>query len=719
MKVCMATRCFDFRNAGIGRVSSEIMAGVKDKGHEIHPVATEGSMSLYQYYYYVTWGIRKKLPTNCDVYHALTPMEALWTPKRKTIVTFHDLFLLTDPDRVGGGFGYNELKRDIGRKFFKDVCRVAATSHTIVCVSEKTKEEVLAYFKMPESKVRVIRSGIKENLQPQHREPNGVFRIGYLGGLDRRKRVNLLIEAFKTTRGNMELVIGGTGLDEQMLKELAKGDSRIKFLGLVQDEALCDFFTSLDMFCFPTAVEGYGLPCLLPEEKIMSIDGLKEIKEIRQGDLVLTHKGMFRPVLKTLSRHIDETLVEIRIWGDNTPIRLTENHPVYAFKRPRIKYRRGRMWHVQIPEWIPAAEIKKGDCVIFPSAEDIPLLPPPQLDLRVFDNNVLCNENQVFYKMGYSSITKEIVKVNRYIKLNKKFARLLGYYIAEGSIDKSNNSVVEFSFGIEPHLVSDTCWLLKTIFNVNPRTFQQRTKTRILVSSQILNKLFSSLCGKGASHKYIPPLFLYGNTDVLKELLHGIWLGDGNKSKNAVFFSTASEKLAYDLKTALIRIGLKPTVKKSPRVRTYKGIEKHTTEYTVGYSTTNINNCAHSNKSWYMNNTGHLASLVKQVKYIRYSGQVHNLEVHKDNSYVTRCFSVHNCVEAMACKIPTVVLSDSLMPHEVKSRCIEVSSPSQLVIPWELPQDKLDENYQFAKSHDWNRCVDEYIELYKEIADEK
>ena len=260
MKVCMTTRCFDFRNAGIGRVSSEIMAGVKARGHEIYPVATEGSMSLYRYYYYVVWGIRKKLPQDCEVYHALTPMETLWTPKKKTVVTFHDLFLLTDPDRVGGGFGYNDLKRDIGREFFKNVCRVAVTSRIIVCVSEKTRQEVLSFFKVPESKVRVIRSGINQSLNYQPRLPNGKFRIGYLGGLDRRKRVNLLVETFKATRGNTELVIGGTGLDERILKNMAKGDHRIKFLGLVPDEDLCSFYNSLDLFAFPSAVEGYGLP---------------------------------------------------------------------------------------------------------------------------------------------------------------------------------------------------------------------------------------------------------------------------------------------------------------------------------------------------------------------------------------------------------------------------------------------------------------------------
>lgn len=261
MKICLATRCFDFRNAGIGRVSSEIRRVLVERGYDVAEVATETGMSLYRYYWYLTWQMRSRLPGDSDVYHALTPMEAMWPPKKKTVVTFHDLFLITEPGKVGGGLGYRDFKRDIGRKYFEQACRVAAKCRFVTCVSEKTKEEVMSYFKVPEEKITVIRSGINADLEPEPK-PNGVPRIGYLGGLDKRKRVNLLIDAFMETKGNAQLLIGGTGLDENILKEQAKSDDRIKFLGIVSDKYLKDFYNSLDMLIFPTAQEGYGLPLI-------------------------------------------------------------------------------------------------------------------------------------------------------------------------------------------------------------------------------------------------------------------------------------------------------------------------------------------------------------------------------------------------------------------------------------------------------------------------
>ena len=38
------------------------------------------------------------------------------------------------------------------------------------------------------------------------------------------------------------------------------GDERVKFLGFVADEDMNNFYNSLDLFVFPTQIEGYGMP---------------------------------------------------------------------------------------------------------------------------------------------------------------------------------------------------------------------------------------------------------------------------------------------------------------------------------------------------------------------------------------------------------------------------------------------------------------------------
>jgi len=259
MKVCLVSRYFDANHkegVGIGATSGKLLEylPLKDVGR----IGTKGT-GLYSYFLYTMFEIPIRLPRNCKVYHALTPMEAIWLPKNKSIVTFHDLFQLTNPDKIGGGMGYNKKKRMIGIRYFEFACRVATKCKRIVCVSEKTKNEVIALLGVSERKTRVIRWGIDDSFGPEKRSDK-IFRVGYLGMLDRRKRVNLLIDAFKNKNliGG-ELFIGGTGLDENILKEQAAG-ANIQFLGHILQEDMKAFYNSLDLFVFPTVIEGYGLP---------------------------------------------------------------------------------------------------------------------------------------------------------------------------------------------------------------------------------------------------------------------------------------------------------------------------------------------------------------------------------------------------------------------------------------------------------------------------
>lgn len=257
MKVCLTTRHLDFRTAGLGRVSMEIMQGLVRKGHSVHTVSTNGE-SLYSYFFYTLAEIPFKLPKDVDVYHAATPMEGMWLPKKRSVVTFHDLMVITDPDKLGSGIGYSKWKNLVGRTYNRFVIDISKRCSKITAVSDQTKEDLIEHLHIPENKIRVVRSGIRPDLIPMPKKDK-TFRIGYLGALDRRKRVHTLIGAFRESE-LAELVVGGTGLDKQFLVRLAGSDSRIRFLGRIPDHELVDFYNHLDVFVFPTWVEGYGLP---------------------------------------------------------------------------------------------------------------------------------------------------------------------------------------------------------------------------------------------------------------------------------------------------------------------------------------------------------------------------------------------------------------------------------------------------------------------------
>lgn len=323
MKVCLVNRYFDFRGTGVTRIATEVSKELEKRGYDVVKVATNG-VSLYSYAWKTGIDIAFRLPRDgVDVYHALATLEAMWLPRDKSIATYLDLFTTTNPDRAGAGMGYSRWKLEIGRRYFDFGAKIASRCRFLVCISDKTKNDVLNHIKVDERKVRVIRLGISANLKPENQK-HSRFVIGTLGQLDKRKRVDLLVRAFHKSKLDADLLIAGQGPDRRMLGDIAKGDGRILFLGLVPEHELNDFYNRLDVFVFPSGIEGYGLPpveamacgkpvvvlddAILPEEirvRCVSIESLNELLDGNRtvDEVIKTGECMRESNLKFASQH--------------------------------------------------------------------------------------------------------------------------------------------------------------------------------------------------------------------------------------------------------------------------------------------------------------------------------------------------------------------------------------------------------------------------------
>lgn len=289
MKICLLSRFFDFRNAGLGRVGFEIRDELIRRGHDVTCVSTEGK-SLVSYFKYTAIDIRKQMPTDADVYHAITPMEAMWLPREKSIVTFHDLFQITDPDKLGSGLNQSPITRTIGCEYFRFAVNRAKLCKKLTAVSSKTQADVARYLHIPQESITVIRSGIRPDLDETEHERFAEPTIGYIGQLDRRKRVDILIRALAKSTRTYKALIAGTGAERQTLETLAQGDKRISFLGYVDDADLVNFYNTLDVLVFPTYIEGYGLPiveAMACKKPVIVLADAVLPPEIRQRCIVL------------------------------------------------------------------------------------------------------------------------------------------------------------------------------------------------------------------------------------------------------------------------------------------------------------------------------------------------------------------------------------------------------------------------------------------------
>lgn len=311
MNICLLTRYSNFRGTGITRIATELMKGLRKRSYRYETLSCKGN-SLYSYFFFSLLEIPLKLPRkNTDIFHAVTsPIEGIWLPEDRSVVTYCDALPILYPERFGSGMGHNKLKNLIGRKYAEFSWKRTRRASLVTCISSSIKEDLMEYFEVPEEKIRVIRMGIREDLESEEKKDT-TFRLGYLGQLDRRKRVDLLIRSFKKSKLDGELVIGGLGLDSSILKELAEDDRRIKFLGLVPDNLLASFYNSLDVLIFPTWAEGYGLPpveamaCKRPTVVLRDAIIPPEVKDrciiVENLDEVLEHKGY----LDALCRGLD------------------------------------------------------------------------------------------------------------------------------------------------------------------------------------------------------------------------------------------------------------------------------------------------------------------------------------------------------------------------------------------------------------------------------
>lgn len=309
MKICIVSWMFDIeKHAGVGRVGAELLAGLRKRKYDIVTMSLNKTNHL-DYLKYLMWDIPRNLPA-ADVYIAQSPMESIWLPKDKTICIVHDLIPLLHPHLAGANMNNNPIKTFLGSRFYWLGARSASHCKRIICNSSQTRNELKQYFNVPDSKLRVVDLGVRPDLDYKLKK-DSIFRVGYLGQLDRRKRVNLLIQAFKASNIDGELVIGGTGPDRAKLEAQAAGDSRIKFLGFVPDSQLCDFYNSLSVFAFPSAAEGWGIPI---------------VEAMACRKLVMVWRDSFIPIELKYKCFLDTDFNNLRsmiapnIWGNNNSV---------------------------------------------------------------------------------------------------------------------------------------------------------------------------------------------------------------------------------------------------------------------------------------------------------------------------------------------------------------------------------------------------------------
>jgi glycosyltransferase involved in cell wall biosynthesis len=207
-----------------------------------------------------------------DVVHDPNGIAPFLSPRGQTrrVVTVHDAFAYVHPET------HNTLDN---WRYRWHLPHAARRADAVLTVSQASRADLGHFLGLSADRIYVIAEAADPRFRPrpdgQHRRQI-LARYGidqpyllYVGGLNARKNIARLLEAFAQLRPrypNLRLVIAGkrqwkSAEIDAAFARLALGNS-VYFTGYVDDADLPDLYSAAELFVFPSLYEGFGLPPL-------------------------------------------------------------------------------------------------------------------------------------------------------------------------------------------------------------------------------------------------------------------------------------------------------------------------------------------------------------------------------------------------------------------------------------------------------------------------
>lgn len=201
--------------------------------------------------------------------------------RAKIVLTLHDVIADHHPDLI-----FPNAKS----KFFWKLKQKVAIKQAdlIATVSEYSKKEIIDYFHLPESRIRIISEAARPVFRVLPTDNGFVSTLAeyglrlderfllYVGGISPHKNLNTLIDAFKRIadadlKRPLKLVLVGDYKDDPFFSAYPRLKTqvvelglqeKVTFTGFIPDEDLACLYNAATLLVFPSLEEGFGLPAI-------------------------------------------------------------------------------------------------------------------------------------------------------------------------------------------------------------------------------------------------------------------------------------------------------------------------------------------------------------------------------------------------------------------------------------------------------------------------
>lgn len=350
-----------------------------------------------------------------------------------------------------------------------------------------------------------------------------------------------------------------------------------------------------------------GFPCFPAGTMIMTNKGHKDIKDIKIGDMVLTHTGNYHKVLST---GVKEAPTRIISGMSHLPIECTDNHPFYAreYSKEWDNDKRAYVRHLSEASWLDARELTPS--------------------------HFLCN---VKHKNTNES------------KKSKEFWYFMGRFMGDGWISKVKRQHRNDSYHYSVFICcshDEFNDLVKCFDGMNMKYnyIKERTVYKFYICSQKLME-FCEEMGSGASNKKVHPDLFNESLENQESFLNGYLDADGHYDINGKCdkFTTTSLECVLGVQQLIMNIygrhcTITHTIQKTTKIIEHREVNQKP-YYVVSFKKEKPN----KEEAFYDDDN---YVWIKGSKTNISTGEwktVYNFEVAVDNTYTANNIVVHNC----------------------------------------------------------------------------
>lgn len=391
-----------------------------------------------------------------------------------------------------------------------------------------------------------------------------------------------------------------------------------------------------------------GLPisCVTGDTWINTDKGGKRAKDIQLGDMLLTHKGRFRPVTNIIPTKDRSDIWNLRVYNRSSDLFITGDHLVLTNLG-----------------WVRVDELdKKVHLVAINSKiEQVVRDKKYTIDLKGYTPyNFILEEGRIKKDFDSSFDNKKLRRRNasdthvtyystpfEKVELDLDLAWFIGLWFAEGSVSRNSKyepNGIKFTLNQkDERLAKKVMQVANSKFGLNAtirEVFARGGKSswlEVTINSKIIGNLFASF-GNGCKNKKLPDWIMNANNDIIYQVFEGILTGDGCLKGDHIDLAMANPDLVLQVYNLALRLNYNVRLNMTGKV-------KYKNETLPCYSVTikNFRGDKPTSNVGYQTDDGLIYSKILELYKTDKVEDVYDFTVDEDHSFSCAGVVVHNC----------------------------------------------------------------------------